>query len=803
MKSDFQQSPEKGKRTPGIFTWVTNHPKLLLTIGILFIVTCLAFIPTLQVDPRAESFLPEDHNALQYREKVEDIFGLTDPMVIAIVDTSENGIFNPQTLALIQQLTEAVSKVQQIDNDSIVSLATEDNITGNDYGMEVEPFLKDLPTTQEEANAIRDAVMDFPLYIGSLVSRDASTTLVVTETPDETVAPVVYETLLEIANSTVLPESVALHVAGDGAVSGYLSSYIIADASRLVPISVVVITLLCFIAFRTLQGLIVPTIVIVAAAASAVGLMAAFGFPIYVITTSLPILLVGIAVADSIHILSEYYEDRARNDQATQKQLIVRSISRMWRPVTLTTVTSMIGFLGVYASSYMPPMQAFGLFAMVGLGVAGFYSLIIVPATQVFFKPKLSKALHNPNGTLKEDSFSKIMTVVGDWVLRRSKLVLTLASAACIAGVFGAMQLQVNESWVDNFKKSDPIYQADQAINATMDGTNNLDIVIETPNNEDLFKPENLRKIEALQAYLETLPNVGGTTSIVEYLKQMNRSLNEDRDAFYKIPDNSELISQYFLLYSASGDPTDFEEEIDYDYRLALVRARLNTGKFQSTKLVVEQAQKYIAEEFNTADIKASLSGRVYVDYEWLENLLGSHYKGVIFAVGLVWIVACISFKSIYGGSLALLPVVLSTLSVYALMGALGITLAVGTTMTAAIALGIGIDFAIHTLDRIKLLIKEEGIHPDKALRMIFPSTGRALLFNFLAVFIGFGLLGFSYVPPLSKLGTLIAFAVLISFLSSMTVLPALVKALKPRFLGFGNEVKSIEPQAVTANEYK
>ena len=118
-------------------------------------------------------------------------------------------------------------------------------------------------------------------------------------------------------------------------------------------------------------------------------------------------------------------------------------------------------------------------------------------------------------------------------------------------------------------------------------------------------------------------------------------------------------------------------------------------------------------------------------------------------------------------------------------MGILGITLAVGTTMTAAIALGIGIDFAIHTLDRIRLLIREEGIHPDRALQMIYPSTGRALLFNFLAVFIGFGLLGFSTVPPLSKLGILIAFAVLVSFVSSMTVLPAAIKILKPRFLGF------------------
>lgn len=775
---------------PRIFHWITAHPKIILILGILFIVGCASFLPQLTIDPRAESFLPKDHLALKYRETVEETFGLTDPMVIAVIDSSPYGVFNPKTLKLVSTLTDEVSKIQEIETERIVSLATEDNIHGTLEGMLVEPFFESPPESQSEADIIRSHVMDFPLYLGSLVSRDGSTTLIVVEAPDENTAPKVYQDLIEIANRIPKPDTVELHVAGDGAVSGYLITYINADASRLVPISIITITLLCFIAFRTLQGIIVPTIVIVAAASSAVGLMAAFGTPIYVITNSLPILLVAIAVADSIHIISEYYEERTRHPNATQRQLVIKSVTRMWRPVMLTTVTSMIGFLGVYVSSYMPPMQSFGLHAMIGLGVAGVFSLFVVPAAQMFFKPNLSKAIHTNEGKLKKDNFSQAMTVIGTWVLKNPSLVVGIAVFAIIAGILGAFKLRVDEAWVENFRESELIFQADKAINATMDGTNNLDIVIETPNTEDLFKPENLKRIEALQTFIETLPHVGGTTSIVDYIKQMNRSLNENDSSEYTIPNDPDLISQYFLIYSASGDPTDFEEEIDYDYRLALVRTRINSGMYQNNKKIVEQTQSYIESTFNTDTIKATLSGRVNVDYEWLESLLGTHYKGVLYAIGLVWIVACISFRSLYGGSLALIPVALSTLSVYALMGVLDITLAVGTTMTSAIALGIGIDFAIHTLDRTKLLIKEEGIDPDTALLMLYPSTGRALLFNFLAVFIGFGLLGLSHVPPLSKLGTLIAFAVLISFISSMTVLPALIKILKPKFLGFEDPKK-------------
>lgn len=768
------------------FNAVTAMPKTIMTVAFLIIISTAAFIPTLSIDSRSEAFLPEDDPALLYRDQVEETFGLKDPMVIAVVNKGENGVFNPQSLALIQWLTDEVMKIPEINRDRVVSLATEDNITGNEEGMLVEKFYKNQPKTQADADSMRKAVMDFPLYQGSLVARDGSSTLIVTEVYDVNEAPKVYEKLLALVERAPT-HGEELHVAGDGAVSGYLVTYINADSARLVPISVVIITLLCILSFRTWRGVLIPTVIILSATASALGLMAAAGVPIYVITTSMPILLVGVAVADSIHVLSQYYEELANHPEKTQRELVIRTMELMWRPVTITTLTSMIGFLGISVSSFMPPMQAFGLFSLIGLGVAGIFSLTFVPAALVILKP-----LHSPAfKTTDPDIFSRTMDKIGGWVLNHTKTVLFSALIVCVAGVMGALKLEVNESWVENFRTSELIYLADVAINETLDGSNTLDIVIETPNKEDIFKPENLHRIDALQTFLATLPHVNGSTSIVDYIKQMNRSLNENKASAYAIPDDEDLISQYFLLYSASGDPTDFEEEIDYDYQTALVRARLDSARYQQSKVVVEEAQKYIDYVFNSDGIKATLSGRVNVDYHWLDTLLGTQFKSVLFALVLVWLLVCASLKSLYGGTLAVIPVVLACLSVYAFMGVMGITLAVGTSMTAAIALGIGVDFSIHTLDRIKLLITEEKVEPDDALRQLFPSTGRALLFSFVAVFVGFGILGLSYVPPLSKLGMLIAFSVLISFISSMTVLPALIQQLKPAFLGYPKRCKN------------
>ena len=421
------------------YTAVTEIPITIMALTFLLIIASAAFIPTLTVDSRSEAFLPADDPSLLYRDQVEETFGLKDPMVIAIVNKGEHGIFNPQSLQLIQWLTDEVMKMPEINRDRVISLATKDNITGNEEGMLVEAFYENPPKTQQDADSIRQAVMDFPLYLGSLVARDGSATLIVTEVYDINAAPLVYEKLLDLV-ARAPTQGEELHVAGDGAVSGYLVTYINADSARLVPISVVIITLLGILSFLTWRGVMIPTVIILSAVASALGLMAAAGIPIYVITTSMPILLVGVAVADSIHVLSQYYEELADHPEKSQRELVIRTMMLMWRPVTITTLTSMIGFIGISISSFMPPMQAFGLFSLIGLGVAGVFSLTFVPAALVLLKPVQSPAFKS-NGV---DIFSRSRGKVGDWVLANTRKVLFMALIISVLGVMGALKLEVN-----------------------------------------------------------------------------------------------------------------------------------------------------------------------------------------------------------------------------------------------------------------------------------------------------------------------------------------------------------------------
>ena len=767
------------------FLWVTNYPKIILGSGILFIIFMVSFLPDLTKDTSADAFMPEDHPAIVYRDKVKEIFGLKDPVVIAIVNPSPHGVFTPHTLSLVDWLTEQVTDIAHVDPDRITSLATENNITGTEDGMLVEAFFETVPETQELADRVRENVMDFPLYVGSLVSEDASTTLIVIELLDEDFGDEVYADLIALADSAAVINE-EIYIAGEGAVSGYLGTYIDTDATRLNPLAAIIISIILFIAYRTVRSVVLPNFVVIGTAAGGLGMMAATGIPFFVITNALPVILIGIAVADSIHILGQYYEELETAPNLSQREIVVRAMVNIWRPVTLTTFTTIAGFIGLYWASVMPPMEYLGLFAATGVSIAWIFSIVMIPAGLSLLKPEASPAFRMQNRDQlnhKPDRISRAMTGLGNIVMERTGIVLILASVIAIAGLVGAFNLQVNEERIKNFKSSEPIVIADGVINTSMDGTNYLDIVVETPNAEDLFKPENLKKIEALQRYVETLPHVKGTTSIVDYLKQMNRGVNEDRLDEYRLPDNADLIAQYFLLYSTSGDPTDFEEEIDYDYRLANIRATLDTSLFTSIKPVVEKTAQYIEESFNDPGITANLSGRVNVDYHWINTLADSHFRSVGIALLLVWLMASVSFRSFVGGTFAVIPVIFSVLLIYAVMGFFGIWLAIGTSMFAAISIGLGVDFAIHTVERLVTLIREQGESLEAAVEKLFPTTGRALFFNYASLFFGFGVLVTSQVPPLIRFGSLVAVSVSVSFLASMMIIPALVKVIRPKFL--------------------
>lgn len=774
------------------FQLITRWRWVVLALSACAIVATGLSLPKIERDTSPDAFISADEPALVYKDRIEDEFGIKAPIVIAIIDHSEAGIYSRDSLSLVLRLTRAVEKLPQIDPDRVISLATEDNISGTEDGMVTEGFL-DASTelfsaplgSAERGEEIRKAIAEFPLYHGSLVSKDNSTTLIVAELIDEDSGLAAYEALLDIIQLENLPDTINVHISGEGAVSGYLSTYIDRDAARLNPLAGVIITLVLLVAFMSLRAAILPNLVVLATVVCSFGLMGATGTSFYVITNGLVVNLIGIAVADSIHIVSRYYVLLRERPSDSKHAVIVQTMRDMWRPVTLTTLTTIVGFLALAASSTMPPVRAFGLFGALGVGLAWVYSLTLLPAMLAIWPSKrLPLPFRSPEvgEALKPNISERMMTQFGRIVLSIPKTIVILAVIGTLVAAYGASQIIVDDASIDNFKPSEPIYQADVAINGAMDGTYTLDILIEADAPMGIYEPAVLRRIEELQSHLLTYDHINGSTSIADYVKQLHKSVNEGREAFYTIPDNANLVAQLIFLYGASSDPADFEDKIDYDATSTLVRARVNSGRYSASSEIIPALKDYISTQFDTNSVKARVTGRVAVTHAWIDKIDRSNLIAVLLSFIAVTLTAMLVFRSVLTGLIAAAPVALAVLVVYAVMGFAGIPLGIGTSMFSAIAIGLSIDFAIHTIDRIREIGHEKGLGAA-ALLDLYPSTGRALLFNFIAVAGGFGVLATSDVPPLIKFGALVAVAVSVAFLASLTFVPALVLLIKPKSL--------------------
>ncbi|WP_287438784.1 outer membrane lipoprotein-sorting protein [Reinekea sp.] len=632
--------------------------------------------------------------------------------------------------------------------------------------------------TESESQDVRAAIKDMPVYDGTLVAKNGQATLIVAELFDQKHALETYTAIEALVDQATTNSQDTILIAGEGAVSGYLSNYIDQDAMKLNPLAGLIITLVLALGFMTLRATLLPNLIVLCTALTTLGLMAASGTPFYVITNGLIVCMVGIAVADTIHTFSTYYEMRQGHPDATQQNLVVKTMVTVFKPITLTTITTIAGFLALYPTSDMPPIQAFGLFGALAVFVAWLYTVTLFSAVLSLLKPRSSRSFTTTNA--KVSIGHRVMTGIGQSVIGFPRLFVVASIVLVVVGFAGLSQVQTEDQRIENFKSTEPLYQADKAINKVMSGTYNLDIIIESSEFEGLHNPQTLHKIARLQEYLQTLPHINGTMSIVDYIKQLNRAVNENQTAEYRIPDSSDLIAQLFLLYSISADPADFDDKLNNLHTKTVVRAYLDTNTFSNNRQIVPAVTQFLESEFNQPGLTAQITGRVNVDYHWLNGIAKSHANSVVISVLAVFVMAALLFRSLTAGLLTVTPVAVAILLIYATMGFANIWLGIGTSMFASIAIGLGIDFSIHTLEKLQKLAQDSSQTLSRSLLEFYGSTGRALFLNALSLALGFGVLCFSEVPPLIRFGGLVMLAVSSAFIASVTLLPALVLLFTP-----------------------
>ncbi len=199
------------------------------------------------------------------------MFGLKEPVVIAVRRSGAGGILTEDGLKTVRALVERLEAVPNIDVDRITSLVSRSAIAGGAEGLEVTPLLPDGEIDAERVRSVRDAIDASPLYDGTLVSKDRTATIIAAELLDEELSAETYQAVLDLTRLLPVSQDIEVFVAGAGAITGYFSSYVDRDAGRLVPFTAIAVTVVLFCAFLTIRSAALPMFIAATTIARHVG----------------------------------------------------------------------------------------------------------------------------------------------------------------------------------------------------------------------------------------------------------------------------------------------------------------------------------------------------------------------------------------------------------------------------------------------------------------------------------------------------------------------------------------------------
>jgi len=442
--------------------------------------------------------------------------------------------------------------------------------------------------------------------------------------------------------------------------------------------------------------------------------------------------------------------------------------------------TTIAAFVSLCTSAIVP-LKQFGALSGFGLLVSVLISLTFLPAVLTILDAKGKEYV--PHHHSNKDIISPILRWFSYVSLTKSNLILGISVVLLIVSTMFGFLVKSDLNLIEDFRKGSPIRVADEILNERFGGTSLFNVVFEGLEPDDMKEPAVLRKIEQLQERLKAHNDIGKAVSIVDFIKRMNQAIHDGDPAFYVIPESKELVAQYLLLFSFSGGSGELDSFVNFDYQNGQILLQM---KSQSGYLA--QDIQDIVDEFKQSSSGVQQVGDIFTTglsilaKEFNRLVVQSQIRSFTVSFVLVILIVSLTFRSFTLGIYSVVPLFVPIVLNFGIMGMTGIKLNAATAIIASLAIGIGIDYSIHFLSRYR---HEIALRNDvkRAIDVSLNTSGRAILYNALAVAAGFLVLVPSNFVIISQLGILVALVMITTSLASITLLPAMIKVFPPKLV--------------------
>jgi predicted RND superfamily exporter protein len=721
---------------------------VLVCLGTLFFGNELK---KLQIDADIVKSLPDDDVDARLLKKIGENFG-SNNMGVIILET-EN-IYQPSVIEHIQLITDTLSEISGIS--SVSSLTNIINIKGSDYGIEIGKLVDEyeLPKTALEFEKLRNNILNNPMYKGSIVSEDETASLIVFNIENEANVNLIAREVIE--KTTALKISEKLYYIGSPMLVTYISDLMRKDLTTLLPIAFLVIAIILLLSFRSVSGVILPLLIAVVSIVWSLGSMAFLGIKMSMISNNIPIIILAIGSAYTIHVINRVNKVRLEEQHS---DTIKTALVYVFIPIMLAALTTIIGFISFIFGSYLDMIVDFGIFTALGTLFACLLSIFFVPAilSVLNFKNKTSKAP-------KDDSFitNYLLQPLHQLIAKKPKTVLLIWLLLIGFSVANLFSIRRSVDIQEYFKRDNPTRLAEQIMVEKFGGTKPIFVYFKG----NMQSPAVLKKMLETSAYMEESPEVYTSMSIAKLIDEINYNFTNSRT----FPQEIEQIEQlWFLLDGNEVLPRFVNEELTEGIIISKFKSPDNKSKIEFAKYM----NRFIAEN-STEECQIQITGMPFVDITMDQSLINSQFGSIAIAIFFVIVLVGGILRSLKSGFFAAIPIIATIILLFGFMGLTGISLNIATVLVASVALGIGIDYAIHIISHFKTSFKKNN-DVYAAVQESILVSGKAIIINVFSVSAGFLVLVFSDMVPLQYFGLLIALSMVSSCLGALTLLPSLL----------------------------
>ncbi|TKB55529.1 efflux RND transporter permease subunit [Ferrimonas aestuarii] len=811
----------------------TTYPRRVYLLIIALTLIAASQIPKLTIDTDPENMLPASHPVRVFDAMTKARFALYDSIVIGAINESENGVFNPVSLAQMDAITRQILTLDGVVAADLMALSTVDNISQQGAGtIHFDYMMRSAPTDQAGSDQIRRALQRLPLLNNTLVSADGKAAAIYVPLKDKSLSFEVAQQIRAIIADQQPQDD--YHLTGLPVAENQFGHEMFVQMAVAAPLAGLMIFLLMWYFFRSIPLVIAPMLVAMATVIITMGTLIGLGYTVHIMSSMIAIFLMPIAVVDSIHIMSEFADNYQPGDKV--KTVITKVVNDLFTPMLFTSITSAVGFVSLMLTP-IPPVQVFGAFVGGGILLALLLTLLILPAYLVRMSPSALSAMQS---RLKRRP-SQLAGALG-WLstqtVHRSKGIAIVSALLLGLSWWGISQIRVNDNPIRWFKSDHPLRIADSALNHHFAGTYDGYLVLTSipssapheltqatikqlkaplsatvmlaaqGDNEALdrllmtledasfdsgsdallpliaqwetfaerqrrfLSPALLSWMEALQQHLDRTGLVGKSNSLVDVTKTVNRDLHSGTDDDLALPTSAQGVAQALLQYQSSHRPQDLWHFVTSDYRHGLIWLQLTSGDNQHMSQVMDEVSAYLTQHPLPAGIDIDWAGKAYINVAWQQAMVSGMGESLISAFVVVLVMMVLLFRSPLYGVLAMLPLTLTISLIYGLIGWLGKDYDMPIAVLSALTLGLSVDFAIHFLERFREQLKQLG-DVRLALSAMFEEPARAISRNAIVIALGFTPLLLSPLVPYVTVGVLLASIMAISAVTTLLLLPA------------------------------